>query len=57
MGFRHMTVSNSWPLDLSASPELAAAGAYTQTEKFSEADIKEVIKYAGEVSIIEPLDW
>jgi hexosaminidase len=52
---RHITDSNSCPLDLSAFPELAAAAAYSQTERFDEKTVQDLIKYAGEVSHIGPL--
>jgi hypothetical protein len=47
---RHITDSNSWPLDLASHPELAKYGAYSPAQKYSEADIKQIIIHAGEVS-------
>ena len=47
----HITDSNSWPLDLQAYPELAGRGAYSAEQKYSEEDIREVIRYAGERGI------
>jgi len=52
--FRHITDSNSWPLDLTSHPELANKGAYSAEQTFSEGDIREVIAYAGEVSYFFP---
>jgi hypothetical protein len=48
---RHITDSNSWPLDLSSHPELAREGAYGPDQKYTDADIKHIIRYAGEVSL------
>jgi hexosaminidase len=47
---RHITDSNSWPLDLASHPELAKYGAYSPAQKYSESDIKQIITHAGEVS-------
>jgi hexosaminidase len=47
---RHITDSNSWPLDLTSHPELAKKAAYSAEQTFSEADIRDIIEYAGEVS-------
>lgn len=46
---RHITDSNSWPLDLASHPELAKYGAYSPAQKYSESDIKQIITHAGEV--------
>ena len=45
----HITDSQSWPLDLASYPELAKAGAYSLSRKYTEDDIKELVQYAGEV--------
>lgn len=47
---RHITDSNSWPLVLSVFPELAEHGAYSADEIYSEADVRHIVQYAGEVS-------
>jgi hexosaminidase len=46
----HITDSQSWPLDLSGFPELARAGAYSLSRKYTEDDIQGLVQYAGEVS-------
>ncbi|OXG85443.1 hexosaminidase [Cryptococcus neoformans A2-102-5] len=43
----HVTDSNSWPLDLDRYPELAAKGAYSRSETYSQKDIQMIIDYAG----------
>lgn len=47
----HVTDSNSWPLDLDRYPELAAKGAYSRSETYSQKDIQMIIDYAGHVSL------
>lgn len=47
----HVTDSNSWPLDLDRYPELAAKGAYSRSETYSQKDIRMIIDYAGHVSL------
>jgi hexosaminidase len=49
MLIRHITDSQSWPLDLDAFPELARAGAYPG-QTYSQAQVQALIQYAGEVS-------
>ncbi|CAK9786847.1 putative beta-hexosaminidase precursor [Cutaneotrichosporon oleaginosum] len=46
----HVTDSNSWPLDLSALPELVR-GAYSSQQIYSEDDVRELVTYAGERGI------
>jgi len=53
---RHITDSNSWPLDLASHPELAKYGAYSPAQKYSESDIKQIITHAGEVSCRSQVD-
>lgn len=48
---RHITDSDSWPLDLASHPELAAHGAYSAEQKYTDSDIAEIIRFAGEVSL------
>lgn len=48
---RHITDSNSWPLDLSSHPELAQNGAYGPDQKYTDSDIKQIVQYAGEVGL------
>ncbi|KAK4684350.1 hexosaminidase, partial [Tremellales sp. Uapishka_1] len=43
----HIADSQSWPLDLSSHPELAAAAAYSSTSIYTEDTIKQVVAYAG----------
>ncbi|KAK8843396.1 hypothetical protein IAR55_007053 [Kwoniella newhampshirensis] len=47
----HVTDSNSWPLVLKGFPELASEGAYSPEEVYTEEDVKEIVKYAGERGI------
>lgn len=53
---RHITDSNSWPLDLASHPELAKYGAYSPAQRYSESDIKQIITHAGEVSCSSHVD-
>lgn len=45
-----MTDSQSWPLSLQGFEDLAEQGAYSEIEIYDEADIKEIVTYAAEVS-------
>lgn len=49
---RHITDSNSWPLDLVSHPELAKYAAYSPSQRYSESDIRQIIAHAGEVSCV-----
>ncbi|KAF8073498.1 glycoside hydrolase superfamily [Lyophyllum atratum] len=43
----HVTDSQSFPLVIPAFPELAAKGAYSSSEIYSTADVKDIVSYAG----------
>ncbi|OCF40249.1 hexosaminidase [Kwoniella heveanensis CBS 569] len=47
----HITDSNSFPLQLHDHPELAQQGAYSPEELYSEADVRRIVRYAGERGI------
>ena len=52
----HITDSQSWPLDLASYPELAKAGAYSLSRKYTEDDIKDLVQYAGGVRPVSALE-
>lgn len=41
----HATDAQSWPLEIPALPELAAKGAYDQSQIWTTADLEEVQEY------------
>ncbi|KAI9020539.1 glycoside hydrolase superfamily [Hyaloraphidium curvatum] len=47
----HITDSQSFPFSFAAAPELAAAGAYSPGEIYSEADVADLVTYAGDRGI------
>ncbi|KAL1405292.1 Glucosamine-6-phosphate isomerase (Glucosamine-6-phosphate deaminase) (GNPDA) (GlcN6P deaminase) [Vanrija albida] len=47
----HIVDSQSWPLALKAFPRLAATGAYSPAEVYSEAQVKSIVQYAAERGI------
>ncbi|TXT08741.1 hypothetical protein VHUM_02869 [Vanrija humicola] len=47
----HITDSNSWPLDLHEFPLLAKMGAYRGPRVYSEQDVQDIVRYAGERGI------
>ncbi|KAH8100074.1 N-acetylhexosaminidase [Cristinia sonorae] len=54
----HIADSQAFPLQVAAFPELAARGAYSQEEIYTESDIKSVVKYANErgIDVVMELD-
>lgn len=48
---RHLTDSNSWPLELSAFPHLAAKGAEDVGSTYTEDQVRHIVQYAGERGI------
>lgn len=48
---RHITDSNSWPLDLDRYPEIAAKGAYSPAQRYSQTEVQQLIDYAAEVRL------
>ena len=49
--YRHITDSETWPLDLAAYPEIARASAYSAKARYSEAQVQGIMQYAGEVRL------
>ncbi|GLB38159.1 putative beta-hexosaminidase [Lyophyllum shimeji] len=43
----HVVDSQSFPLDIPAFPELASKGAYSSSEIYSAANVKDIVSYAG----------
>ena len=41
--------SQVFPMEVSAFPELAKAGAYSDAQTYSEDDVQDIISYAVEV--------
>ncbi|TCD63749.1 N-acetyl-glucosamine-6-phosphate deacetylase [Steccherinum ochraceum] len=54
----HIADSQSFPLQVKAFPELAAKGAYSNDEFYSESDVKDINQYANErgIDIVMELD-
>lgn len=48
----HITDSQSFPLEVAQYPELAANGAYSAEETYSESDVQFVVQYAAAVSLL-----
>lgn len=45
----HIADSQSFPLQVRAFPELAAKGAYSADEFYSENDVKDIVQFANAV--------
>lgn len=45
----HVVDSQSFPLEVEAFPELSQRGAYDASSVYTVNDVKEIVKYAGEV--------
>ena len=45
----HITDSQSFPLEVAQYPGLAANGAYSAEEIYSESDVQYVVQFAAEV--------
>lgn len=45
----HIVDSQSFPLEVPDFPEIAAKGAYSSSEIYSAANVKDIISYAGAV--------
>ena len=45
----HIVDSQSFPLEVAQFPELAANGAYSSDETYSESDVQNVVQYAASV--------
>ncbi|KAJ3558278.1 hypothetical protein NM688_g1015 [Phlebia brevispora] len=54
----HVADSQSFPLEVPAFPELAEKGAYSETERYSAADVQRIVSYANErgIDVIMELD-
>ncbi|KAH0832246.1 hypothetical protein J3R83DRAFT_13220 [Lanmaoa asiatica] len=50
----HITDSQSFPLEVAQYPELAANGAYSAEETYSESDVQYIVQYAAAVLDIVP---
>lgn len=50
----HVVDSQSFPLEVTGFPELAAQGAYSQDETYSTSDVSDIVAYAGAVSVASP---
>jgi len=48
----HIVDQHSFPLDVPGFQEVAAAGAYSSSEVYTAADVKDIISYANAVRII-----
>lgn len=47
----HITDSQSFPLEVARYPELAANGAYSAEETYSEDDVQYIVQYAASVCL------
>lgn len=47
----HIVDSQSFPLVVDGFPELAEHGAYSSSEVYSQADVADIVSYAGAVRI------
>ena len=47
----HVTDAQSWPLEISALPELSAAGAYAPNLVYSPGDVTEIMQYGNMLGI------
>ena len=47
----HVTDSQSFPLVIPGFSELASAGAYDSSMVYSPSDVKDIVDYAGAVSL------
>ena len=47
----HITDSQSFPLEVARYPELAANGAYSSQETYSESDVQYIVQYAAAVRL------
>lgn len=45
----HVVDSQSFPLEVEAFPELSQRGAYDASSVYTVDDVKEIVRYAGEV--------
>ncbi|THG95588.1 hypothetical protein EW026_g6090 [Hermanssonia centrifuga] len=54
----HVVDSQSFPLDVTAFPELSAKGAYSDAEVYSTADVNNIVSYANQrgIDVVMELD-
>ncbi|KAI0075466.1 N-acetylhexosaminidase [Panus rudis PR-1116 ss-1] len=54
----HVADSQSFPLSLSKFPQLAAKGAYSEEEVYTESDVRQIVKFANErgIDVVMELD-
>ena len=47
----HIVDSQSFPLQIPGFTDLSAKGAYSSSQVYSPSDVKDIISYAGAVSV------